>query len=169
MRKTLILFFLLFVLSAQSQIQRSILGYTLGKTTKTELIKSLKLKGKQISKTKADDDAIIVKHMKFGGIMWPDIFFVFYNNRLCAVNFIETGESLSQENIDLHWSNIKNNLRHKYSFYFINENKEELEYNDNKTKIWSSCLYRGGYKCLSLLYCDNYLINLKRNKDIEDF
>lgn len=107
MRNILIIFSLLFVLSAQSQIQRSILGYTLGKTTKTELIKSLNSKGKQISKTKVDDDAIIVEHMKFGGIMWPNIFFMFYNNRLCAVNFIETGESLSQENIDLHWSIIK--------------------------------------------------------------
>ena len=169
MRKTLILFLLIFVLPAQSQIQRSILGYTLGKTTKTELINSLKLKGKQISKTKADDNAIIVKHMKFGGIMWPDVFFVFYNNKLCAVNFIETGESLSQENIDLHWSIIKNNLRYKYSFYLIKEIKEELEYNDNKTKIWTSCLYRKGYKCISLLYCDDYLIDLKRNKDLEDF
>lgn len=169
MRKTLILFSLLFVLSAQSQIQRSIMGYTLGKTTKTELIKSLKSKGKQILKTKVDDDAIKVKHMKFGGIMWPDIFFTFYNNRLCAVNFIETEESISQENIDLHWSNIKNNLRYKYSSYLIKDTGEELGYNDNKTKIWTSCLYRRGYKCISLLYCDDYLMDIKRNKDSEDF
>ncbi len=169
MRKILILFSLFFVLSAQSQIQRSFLGYTLGITTKTELIRSMRSKGKQISNTKVDDNAIRVKQMKFGGKMWPDIFFMFYNNRLCVVNFIDTGESLSQETLDLQWSIIKNNLSKKYSSYLIKRTEEELEYNDNKTKIWTSYSYYNGYKSISLLYCDDYLFNLKNKKDIEDF
>lgn len=169
MRNIFIIYALFFVISAKSQIQRTFFGFTLGKTTKIELVKSLKEKGKKILNTNVNEETIRVNNMTFGGKKWPATFFLFYNNRLCVVSLTDTEEYSSKDNLDLDWKNISEILSQKYSDYQIKNTKYEIEYNDYKTNLWTSNEPYNGYKSITLMYSDNYLFKLKRNKDKEDF
>lgn len=169
MRNLFVFFALLFAITAKSQIQRTFFGFTLGKTTKTDLVKSLKEKGKKILNTNVNDETIRVNNLTFGGKKWPATFFMFYNNSLCVVSFTDTGEYSSEDKLDLDWENISKILSQKYSVYQKKNTKYEIEYNDNKTNLWTSNEPYNGYKSIILMYSDNYLFKLKRNKDKEDF
>ena len=58
----------------------------------------------------------------------------------------------------------------KAKFLYQKKNtKYEIEYNDNKTNLWTSNEPFNGYKSIILMYSDSYLFKLKRNKDKEDF
>lgn len=87
MRKILIILLLLFgVFSTNAQIQRQILGYTLGVSTRSVVVKGLEAKGLFFYLVKGG--------VSFGGYIWDDVRIGFVNGKfasiMCATYLIET-------------------------------------------------------------------------------
>lgn len=87
---TLTLFFLIASLSANSQIQRQILGYRLGVSQRSVVVKGLKNKGYDldIKKDAANKGPIfytVEGGVSFGGFIWDDVVIGFINGKFYSI------------------------------------------------------------------------------------
>ena len=120
-------------LSLSAQIQNKILGFTLGKTTKSQVCKSYK---KNYMFRELSDGNCIVFDERFAGYEWHNVQFSFYKGILYKVRL----EDHNQYDNKTTWESLKKSLNKKYGKYFISEIKEDeitdaIFYSDDKTAL----------------------------------
>ena len=162
MRKILIILLLLFgVFSTNAQIQRQILGYTFGVSTRSVVVKGLEAKGFDLeivtdAANKGPVFYLVKGGVSFGGYIWDDVRIGFVNGKfasiMCTTYLIET-QSVK----------LKNTLQSKYNRYkTVNTNPTlgVYDFNDKKT---SAFLYIPSSGNVVLSYGDERLMNAETN------
>ncbi len=145
------------VFTASAQIQRTFFGCTLGQTSLNDAISIMRNNNKPLRQKTYDRYEYSTEYsFQFGGVPWTSVTFIFYNNTLCQVFFVETETSGIQES---NYNYLYNKFQKKYAQYAMPEFvvKGTLQgvlngamYVDNKTSI----LYTRDYKSLNLTYMD---------------
>lgn len=151
---------------ATAQIQRKILDFTLGTTTKTQVLNYLKYHHHKYSIN--EDGVIVVEKIAFAGQNWPVAFFSFYKGKFYLVDFRDSDSFTPVETLNLIWKRLSNSLKKKYSNYSISSTEDgALDFSDNKTMLSSSYKYLFGSLSLHIMYYDIYLFGQK-NESEED-
>ena len=151
---TLTLFFLIASLSANSQIQRQILGYRLGVSQRSVVVKGLKNKGYDldIKKDAANKGPIFYSvegGVSFGGFIWDDVVIGFINGKFYSI-------MMDTYLTDVQCKKLQKSLHTKYKRYSTEHTKPSenvYDYNDGRT----NCMlyYWGGH--VTLMYGDEKL------------
>lgn len=162
MTKKLILFLLLVFCSIKvaGQIQRKFFNFTLGITTRQEVINYYKVRKKEIyySEILGDTD-FSVHQVNFGGNTWPVVHFNFYKNKLYLIRFSDSDGFTPRQILDVTWKRLDDSLLSKYR-QFMNTSGSivsEKIFEDNKTRIVFNYDYFQGTKFLGLMYVDTRL------------
>lgn len=152
---TLLAGFVFFTSSAQ--IQRKILGFTLGVTPKSTVVQRMKAQG--YIHTTDPDGAYIYNNVKFGSVMWSYVSISFYQNKLFQVWFQNNSIQSDYNTLKSQYQTLKITLDEKYGLYFDSEISEgtNLYYSDNITNIMFSLREYRGTNYLSISYEDNVL------------
>ena len=159
-------FFLLCMITATAQIQRRILGFTLGVTTKAQVLNYLKNHHYKYSLRKNGEQ--VASNITFAGYNWQDTYFSFYKGKLYCVDFRDDGEYTPEELLTEVWDRVKNSLNRKYSLYSISSKDDNIEFSDNKTYVGLKYKYIFGSKSLSIMYFDIYLFNQCSNSEYNE-
>lgn len=156
MKRSCLLLLIIFVcMSATAQLQRKFFEFHLGESTRSEVVRYYESMGKQIIYR---DDKIAVTNVRFGGENWYMAIFAFYNNKLLCVGFSDLDDMTSKAKLDVMNENLRNALKKKYSDYFLFENKTDLSFMDDATKLSLRYdIFQGSYN-LSLNYYDLELL-----------
>lgn len=159
---------LLISICASAQIQRNFFGFTLGETTKSEVIKYFK--SKKYKMNESDDETLILTDLKFAGHTWPFSAISFYNGKLNRVYFADNETYTPIHTLDLVWEDFLIKISQKYSDYYqINlSNDESKVYYDDSTRFSMDYIVFQGYKGLSLMYTDRKLLDEERDDDAND-
>lgn len=169
MKRTLFtLVLLLCTLMASAQIQRKILGFTLGITSKTIVYNYLK--SNRIKFSTNEEGEYVASKIKFAGQIWDSVFFTFYNGKLYNLDFCINEDSTPIQTMDLIYENLDKSLSHKYANYYnFNESTNENKvYSDNVTNITFTYGYLLGSKSLSIMYTYLPLFNRKLSSDADE-
>ena len=165
MKKVIILFLLLSCITTNAQLQRSILGNSLGVSKKSQVIQNMRNKGNKV--TIVDVNIIRVDDVNFGGNKWGCVFFRFYKGILYYARFQDSEYDTSRETLDITWKNLRSSLKKKYYLEIITDQDEELRFDDDRTIISADYSYFEGYKGIGLAYYDKklFLMNIQSNDD----
>lgn len=150
-----LMFLLLCMVTATAQIQRKILDFTLGVTTKAQVLNYLKNHHYKYLLRKNGE--YVASNITFAGYNWQDTYFSFYKGKLYCVDFRDDGEYTPEELLKEVWERLKNSLNSKYSIYSISSKDNKIEFSDNKTYVGLGYEYSFGSKSLSIMYFDIYL------------
>ena len=161
-------FYILIVFSlcaviATAQIQRKILDFTLGVTTKTQVLNYLKRHHCHYSLN--EDGEYVVNKISFAGHNWPIAYFSFYNGKFYCVDFRDSDGFTSTETLELVWKRFNNSLNKKYSIYSVSIKDDYIEFSDYKTNVSLDYRYSYGSKSLSIMYYDIYLFKQKNKSE----
>ena len=131
--KKIVTFLLLLTISISSfaQIQRNILGLTLGKTTKASAMSILKRKGYKLEYN--DGNYVCFKPTTFGGVTWEGFEVDFNGNKVSCIMFRLT--YTKEDKLSSYYYNILGKLA-KYNNYkgsTYNEDFEKSQYYSDKT------------------------------------
>ena len=76
-----------------------------------------------------------------------------------------------KSNLDMIWDIIYESLRMKYSRFYLNDFSKEFEkwYDDDKTRLRLNYEYFQGSWCLSMVYIDIRLYDMKSNEESDEF
>ena len=167
MKKILIIFVSLFFvnLCLSSQIQRKFYDFTLGQTSKSEVVNYFK--AKQIEIVDNKENSVAVRNVRFGGYEWPFSAFRFYNNKLVFVYFSNDEQSNSKESLSKTWEHLVTIIDKKYSNFFVSKTSSEniLFYNDNITNVQLKYTVFEGIEAITLSYADNQLLSEECKED----
>ena len=152
MKRIIIIFIVLFIpLASMAQIQRSLMGCTLGSSDKSSVlalyptcqigmtdVEDAFCPGLPIHLNTAKGSPLIELNVAFAGIDWSYAYFGFYSNTLCEV-FFGSGEYPSAGD----WNSLKRSLISKYGKYqkdhsTYSADDYKIEYyifSDGKTRI----------------------------------
>lgn len=155
----ILIYFSLCTIIASAQIQRNILDFTLGVTTKTQVLNYIKSHHYNYS-INADGNFVVEK-IKFAGQIWPIAFFSFYKGIFYDISFHNSDGDTPKETLDIKWNRLDYSLKRKYSGYIIESKNNSYIYSDNKTQVWSKYEYFNGRWALSLIYYDIQLSQQK--------
>lgn len=166
MRKYIVTLLLLIfaVVCADAQINRNIMGVTIGKSTRQQ-VKTIITK-KKYTIVENYDDIIIVKSYSgilFGGAKWGIIRFEFYKGKLYNLSFINKKDELCL-------SCLITKLDKKYSQFKTTKDVEGYwgdvcYYKDSRTMISIGTTYKG----VSMLrYTDRFLLKLKNQAETDE-
>ena len=161
----IILVLILFVnICVSAQIQRHFFDFTLGVTTKKEVVKYFKKLGKVPYKDNNGNQ--FVNNIKFGGHIWSFAAFSFYNDKLSRVYFADNDTDTPSQTLDIVWDTLQKNIIDKYSDYYLESmSKDDYKvYGDHQTVVVLKYDTFDGTKELSLMYDDRRL----SKKEIED-
>ena len=151
--------FLLCAVITTAQIQRKILDFTLGVTTKTQVLNYLK--NHHFNYSLNEDGEYVVQKITFAGHNWPIAYFSFYKGKFYCVDFRDSDSFTPAETLELVWKRLNNSLNKKYSIYSISTKDDYIEFSDNKTNVSLDHRYSFGGKTLAIMYYDIYLVNQK--------
>lgn len=152
---------LLGAFTANAQIQRQILGYTLGVSTRAVVVKGLETKGFDLeivsdAANKGPVFYLVKGGVSFGGYIWDDVRIGFVNGKfasiMCTTYLTETQST-----------KLKNVLQSKYNKYKTantNSSSGVYDYNDKRT---SAFLYIPTSGNTVLSYGDERLMNAETN------
>lgn len=141
---------------ASAQIQRKFLDFTLGVTTKAQVLNYIK--SHHYEYHLIEDGDIGIHKIKFAGQNWPVAYFCFYNGKLYLVDFRDNDSFTSVETLNLTWKRLSNLLKQKYDNYSISSIEDgALDFSDNKTKLSSNYKYSLGGVSIHIMYYDIYL------------
>lgn len=138
MKKIIILLLLLIgAFSSYAQIQRQILGYTLGVSTRSVVVKGLENKGFDLeiisdAANKGPVFYLVKGGVSFGGYIWDDVRIGFVNGKFASImctTYLTEAQSLK----------LKNVLQSKYYRYKTansNPSSGVYDYNDNRTSAF---------------------------------
>lgn len=157
-----ILFLIIFLLStiiASAQIQRKIFDFTLGVTTKSQVLNYIK--SHQCVYHLDEEGNFVVHRIKFAGQNWNQANFCFYNGKLYLVSFRDNDLVSLKETLDLVWNRLADSLKKKYNDYLVELLKDSISYSDNKTFLLLYYKQFSGVWCLSLEYYDSKLFQQK--------
>ncbi len=146
-----------------AQIQRNILGQTLGVSTKDEVYSSLLSKG-AFFENMMGEEAIFVKDVRFGGYPWSVVMLFFYNNVLYKAILVDSSDDITID-AKKKWTQITNLLDTKYSKYKHIEEELNKSYGDLHTFLVISIA--SGQ--VSMMYSDVELEFKKSNKEASEF
>lgn len=155
----LLIVFLLCTIIASAQIQRKLLDFTLGVTTKTQVQNYIK--SHQYVYHLDEEGNFVIHNIKFAGQNWHHANFCFYNGKLYKVSFSATELDTSKENLDLIWQRFVDSLKKKYIDYICLSEKDNYSYFDNKTVVVLFYKQFSSVWCLALEYYDYYLFQQK--------
>lgn len=162
MKKIIILLLLLIgAFSSYAQIQRQILGYTLGVSTRSVVVKGLENKGFDLeiisdAANKGPVFYLVKGGVSFGGYIWDDVRIGFVNGKFASImctTYLTEAQSLK----------LKNVLQSKYNKYKTansNPSSGVYDYNDKRT---SAFLYIPSSGNTVLSYGDERLMNAETN------
>ena len=120
MRRTIFICLLLVcVLAASAQIQRNILGCTLGATSKAQAINNLKTNNYLFGEP--SESSINIYNVFFGGHKWEVASMKFYNDSFYDIEFMD----FKLDPLDTFYYDIGNALDHKYSNYRLMCDRDE--------------------------------------------
>ena len=150
MKKVLTIFLLLTIcLSTSAQIQRKILGFTLGSSSKTAVYNYLKKNHIKFANT--EDGEYCAYNIKFAGQIWENVWFSFYNGMLYNIEFTISEFKTPIKTLDIIYSRLSLSLKNKYSYY-RNSSSEDLKFDDNVIEITLLYRYTENIKSLRLMY-----------------
>lgn len=150
-------------IESTAQIKNNILGFTLGVTTKSQFVNTLK---RQSIRYDTDGDNFMVYYQKFAGVQWDDVIFEFYDNKLKSVYFQQTSTNISEEAVVGSYNQIKRDLHLKYGQYYQGEANGRDVYSDTTLNIIHNIQFDRGLRYNTLLYV--YLPLLYKSQ-IQDF
>ena len=147
--------------TANAQIQRQILGYTLGVSTRSVVVKDLENKGFDLeivsdAANKGPVFYLVKGGVSFGGYIWDDVRIGFVNGKFASI-------MCTTYLTEVQSSKLKNALQSKYNRYkTANTNPPSgvYDYNDKKT---SAFLYIPSSGNTVLSYGDERLMNTETN------
>ena len=150
-------------MSIFAQIQKDILGFKLGKSTRNEVINYFKESGNNIIES---DEIVSIDSLDFYGESWPLVSFNFYEEKICSVQFVNVDGITPKDTLDKIWKNINNLLLKKYKTYYGKtiSTKEVMSFNDGDILINLIYKENQGVQGLLLVFYDNYLMQEKWNK-----
>ena len=173
MKRFLIVVLLFFIaLDGFSQINRTIWGVTLGKSTKQQVRTVLIEKGYNVDIDPDGSLAVRVYNVVFGGAHWTYISFSFVNGYLSNITF-QNNEQQSPVRIENTYEKLKESLNKKYSFYRLSLPGADDDghvltcYSDGKTSLVLDLSYFRSRRYISLFYEDEEL-QLKKRQNAED-
>lgn len=155
MRKIIFVLLIAFSLNLNAQIQRSFYGFSLGKTTKKEVVSYFKSRKMKIWNN--DTNRLSVRSLNFGGYKWPVVYFNFYKNKLYLIYFSDAEYFTPRQSLDTKWKDLEVSLMSKYRNVIVNEENTE-EYHKfidhSQTSLIFKYDYYEGYKGIALMYTD---------------
>ncbi len=151
-------FFIFSSLILTAQIQRRILGQTIGVSTKNEVFESLQDK-KAYYHNVNGYEAVCIDNTRFGGYCWGIVCFLFYYDKLSHVLFTSPeGDSIKI------WSDLKETLSTKYKEYIVEDEEDNQTYIDRYTIL--STHYRNGRA--ALCYGDKELVKARGDDENDE-
>lgn len=166
MKKALLVltFLMLFLMTMSAQIKRTIMGQTLGVSTKEEVYNSLKSKGAFLQ-TVGGEELVFLSDVRFGGVPWDNMSFAFYNNLLCSVSVVDLSSTGVSGMTREKWKAVSEKLESKYHDYPCVKKDEGVFYEDDATSV-VMVFIKGS---LMLMYSDVKLRKEKSAKEDEEF
>jgi hypothetical protein len=170
MKKTisLLLFFLLFSLTVPAQIQRTFMGFTLGKTTKAQVANSLKMK--RMTLDYESDGGLSTEGVRFENETWPYVYFGFYEDKLYMVQFFQSEDFVSTAYLEKLNDALNTMFAKKYLDYMSLNNPDDkmTRFNDGKTAIYYSYGMGTESMMISLSFYDNNLWDQKLDSEEDE-
>lgn len=148
-------------ISVNAQIQRQILGYTLGVTSRTVVVKGLKSKGfdLEVIKDAANRGPVFYSvkgGVSFGGFIWDDVRIGFVNGKfasiMCTTYLTDAQSSKLQRALQSKYN--------KYSTSHTNPSSGVYDFNDKRTSVF---LYIPSSGNTVLSYGNEKLMNADTN------
>ncbi len=165
MKKVLAIFLAFIIgLSMSAQIQNKLLGFTLGKTNRSEIYN--KYKNDRYFMERADG-SICTGDIKFAGHEWDMVAFTFVDNKLSSVAFSDIETETPVSIMESTWQNLKDKLTKKYSQYYEKTTYDMILYSDDNNKLGLSFSETSG-RMLLMLYYTNIALNLQQIQADED-
>lgn len=165
MKKIILVFaFILCSLIGSAQIQRTILGQTIGVSTKKEVYNSLIDRGAFFVNIKGEEK-LLVKDVRFGGFSWEIMSFNFYNNILYQVTVMDLDKDKGIISQEEKWNRISQKLESKYHNVISNKEENKISYSDGSTLVMMT-KFMG---TVSMLYGDTRIIEAKDIKEQNEF
>jgi len=165
-KSILTLVFLVCAIVSSAQIQRNILDFTLGTTTKTQVNNYLKNNHIEFSQDKTG--MVEARDIKFAGHVWPVIQFSFYKNKLYIVKFLDNDGFTPAETLTLVCDNLKTGLFNKYSSCYKGKEDSMWMFGDGRTEVYLSYGFFLGARNLGLIYFDSVLYDKQLKEGLDE-
>lgn len=130
-----IVLLLVCVLAASAQIQRNILGFTLGETTKTQVYDYLKENQYNITDNPIKDGCMINTKVEFLGYTWAKVFISFFDDKFYSVSFYDDDEYALPAMLKERFTKLSRTLNLKYFYYFQDDQEDSKYYSDDKVYL----------------------------------
>lgn len=126
MKQRILIFLIVHVIciNLNAQIQRNILGLTLGKSSPTETVNILRNRNLNVEKMGMGTSTLYVKEVFFAGKIWTFVILEFFHDKLCKIEFVEPRKFSSQEKLNKLWETIYDTIKTKYREYIVKDNKD---------------------------------------------
>jgi hypothetical protein len=173
MKKIMIITILCFTsLVSFAQISRTFWGCTLGKSNKNNVRTVLINRGYRVNTESDGSYTVKSNNIYFGGVNWSYVSFSFVNGILYDVWF-QNNEYESAISPDRVYEKLKLELDEKYGRYYFylgtdDGNTNWSNYSDGKTSILLSVRYYNYTKYVSVSYFDEYLRQVKKQKENDE-
>lgn len=135
---------------SSAQIQKNILDFTLGTTSKEQVCSYFK--SHNIIYTLGNSGEVVVDGLQFAGWQWGFSHFSFYDNKLYSVQFTSTGLGTPEATLDLLFDKYKNLLSNKYNCYKNAFTSGQLGFSDNEIELTLYYEKYQGVRILSIEY-----------------
>lgn len=134
-------------ISSFSQIQRKVLGFTLGITTKTAVASYLKTNHIKYSLVKGEYCA---ENVRFAGVVWEYVWFTFYNGKLYNVDFSVSDDAPLKE---IRYR-LEESLKNKYSIYYndAESTRDNIVFSDGIVEVGLRDEYSRETRIVSIMY-----------------
>lgn len=171
MKKTLLIILLMLItLSINAQVQRNILGLTLGVTTKESAKKIFKQKKMPIIALQDYKNMYgNESRFTFGGVLFETILITFVNNKVALISMSIQGTN--DDDLKDTYNTIINNIREKYKFdneAIIDEKTDTYTFNIYDNKTFCTCEINSE-NLLYLTYFDIRLLDANNQKMINEY
>lgn len=162
---------MLITLSINAQVQRNILGLTLGVTTKESALKILKQKNLPVKlRTGGSNQYYNDVGVSFGGVYYDGFIIIFVKNKLATILLLK---EITYDNMKDYYKLVTDNLRAKYeanSKITINEGDGQGGFTvyDNKTTCNCSIIIEP-LLGLRLMYSDKALMEISDKQEGNEY
>lgn len=155
-------------LSGFAQIQRTFFNLQLGISERSEVFNYFEKKGKFV--LEYDDETLVVNKIRFGGEEWNTASFMFYNNKLMSVSFIQSEQTTSQNELMEMKNNLYQKLMKKYKEYYNSTSSDDewTIFKDEVTDLSLRYSIFEGTCILGLFYSDIKLMFLRQGNENDE-
>lgn len=147
-----------------AQIQKTIMGFTLGTSTREYVKQTLTRKGYKLKNEVDGSFSIENKDVYYAGIAWNYINFIFYENKLESV-WLQNNEQRSSLPLEDLYSKLYDTLTGKYGQYIFKNEDGNVLFTDNTIFLSLNKGYYKGTQYVSISYEDMELMNKKQKQE----